>query len=279
MSARVDMTTAQAGAVRRATAHTGPVRRATAHTRPVLETTPPTRAPRTRAPHKRTPAHGKRAPRTRTAPRGSLPAAGRVVGHADHRAPSECRMPPACTARLVVSRVVAVVYRLHGHHVQAAPAPTRAGTRTTAQVARAAPPSGRDFRFGTSSSPPRASAAASATDGVPTAASGAADGCGTGTPARKAAGYARTGTPSRAAASVIPVSRARLSTVASSTTSAADSPAPHSVSSIRRSISAAETPGRAPTPTTRADAGCAPEGADRLSRGPWRSSSRSARSS
>ncbi len=191
----------------------------------------------------------------------------------------------------------------------------------TAQVTAAGRPSGRDVRFGTRSTPPPASAAASATDAVPTAASGALDGWGTGMPASRAAAYPRTGTPSCPAAPAIAGVSALVSTVASSTTEPGASPASRRVSSISPSTSPTEAARLAPTPTTRArsaggaspgggmspaegagsDGGVSPGGAactgsapgrgsgagrgcaegpsDRLCRGAWPCSSRSARSS
>lgn len=169
------------------------------------------------------------------------------------------------------------------------------GQEATAQVTAAGRPSGFDFLFGTRSSPPAASAAASATDGVPTAASGAPDGFGTAIPASRPAAYPRTGTPSRAAAPTIPGWSALASTVARPTTESGGSPASRRVSSISPSTSPAEAPLLAPIPTISAGSrsgagagagpgprsrpGCAKYPPDRLCRGAWRSSSRSARSS
>lgn len=119
----------------------------------------------------------------------------------------------------------------------------------TAQVTPARRPSGADFRFGTSRVPPQASAAASATDGVPTARAGAADGFGTAIRVNSPAGYPRTGTPSRAAAATIAGRPAAVATVASSTTDSGGRPASRSVAAISASTSAVDAPLLAPTPT------------------------------
>lgn len=182
------------------------------------------------------------------------------------------------------------VYRQHRHHFRPGRFHSDWLLSATAQVTDPGPAPEPDFRFGTRSSPPPASAAASATDGVPSAASGAPDGFGTGTAASSAAGYPLRGTPSRAAAPAIPASPVLLSTVASSTTERGESPASRSVVPISPSTSATATPERAPTPTTSLGSrprpgcsgscpGCAKYRSDRLCKGPWRCSSRSARSS
>ncbi len=137
------------------------------------------------------------------------------------------------------------------------PSPTtasrpRATRRTTAQVAMAGWPSARsDFRFGTRSSPPPTSAAASATDGVPTAARGASEGLGTSTAANSSAQYVTSGTPRRRAASTMPGSSDLASTVASWARDARDSPASRTALSTSPSTSSTGAPLDAPTPTTR----------------------------
>lgn len=108
----------------------------------------------------------------------------------------------------------------------------------------------RDFRFGTRSSPPSASAAASATDGVPTAASGAPDGFGTVIDASRSGAYVTSGTPRRCAAPTIPGSCAFASTVASAEMLSAESPASRRVSSTRPRTSSRGAFLEAPTPTT-----------------------------
>lgn len=151
------------------------------------------------------------------------------------------------------------------------PARPRGSRRTTAQVTIGARPRGADFRFGTRSSPPAASAAASATDGVPTAASGAPDGPGTSIRASSPAGYVRSGTPSAAAAATMPGSSALVSTVTSSATLDGESPAPCRVSRISPRISSTGAPLDAPTPTA-SDAGggtAAESTASDMGRGPF----------
>ncbi|RYJ27083.1 hypothetical protein CU044_3577 [Streptomyces sp. L-9-10] len=214
---------------------------------------------------------------------------------------------PVCLRLLLPVRLSA--YCRHRHHFRPGRFHSDWLLSATAQVTDAGPAPVPDFRFGTSSSPPPASAAASATDGVPSAASGAPDGFGTAIAASSAAGYPLSGTPSRAAAPAIPASPVLLSAVASSTRARGESPASRSVVPISPSTSATDTPERAPTPTTSAGSGahpgsgsgarsgsrpghsgpcprcpgarsgCAKCRSDPLCKGPWRCSSRSARSS
>lgn len=157
-------------------------------------------------------------------------------------------------AAMVNGREPAVTGEVEVFLPETSKVPAAAGSRrATAHVAippaEAFPPGARVF--GTTSSSASISAAASATEGVPTAAPTAPEGCGTRTAASAPAGWVRTGTPSRAAAPTIPGSSPLASTVATSSTSAASSPAPLNTASIRANTTSPGAPRRAPTPTTR----------------------------